>query len=146
MINDYCIDYFKNVFVKDFCPDLNLDFSITPTLIFEEDNIMLTKVPSEEEIWLIIKRMNINFVAYSNGFTSKFFQESCGIIKGDLVNNVVDFFLGNPYPKLFTSICIALLPKNYVISFWNDFHPVSLRYFFNKLNANFLIGWMVGFT
>lgn len=78
-------------------------------------------------------------MAGSNGFITKFFQNSWVIIKEDLINKIVYFFLGDPYPKLFTPTFIALILKSNTINFWNDYRPISLCTFFNKLiSKNFM--------
>lgn len=120
------------MFSNDFCPDLNIDLSFIPALIVVEDNVIFNKgVPYEEEIWLTMKSMNADFVAD---------PEVWDIIKGDLVSVVVDLFLRNPYPKFFSYTSIALLPKNDVINFWNDFLPISFYSFFNKIKCQIAFG------
>ncbi|KAI0488626.1 hypothetical protein KFK09_028465 [Dendrobium nobile] len=42
---------------------LNVDFSFIPSIVSDKDNIMLTKIPSMDEIWRIIKDMNTDSVA-----------------------------------------------------------------------------------
>ncbi|PKU59509.1 hypothetical protein MA16_Dca028431 [Dendrobium catenatum] len=60
------------------------------------------------------------------------------IIKEDVIDAVQDFFNGNPYPKFFTSTNILLIPIKENPSFWNDFGPISLCTFFNKLIAKII--------
>ncbi|PKU61162.1 integrator complex subunit 11 [Dendrobium catenatum] len=60
------------------------------------------------------------------------------IIKKDVIDAVQDFLNGNPYPKFFTSTNIVLIPKKENPSFWNDFRPISLCTFFNKLVAKII--------
>ncbi|KAI0503971.1 hypothetical protein KFK09_014918 [Dendrobium nobile] len=61
------IDYFTKAFISNFIPDLNTDFSFMHSIITEEDNLLLTNIPSEEEIWCILKNMNSDSIAGPNG-------------------------------------------------------------------------------
>ncbi|KAL0917849.1 hypothetical protein M5K25_012949 [Dendrobium thyrsiflorum] len=94
LIYDSGVKYFKEVFNNNFTLALDLDFSFILSLVSEEDNIMLTKIPSEKEIESIIKEMKTNSMAGPDSFTSKFHKKTWYIIKEDLINAVVDFFKG----------------------------------------------------
>ncbi|PKU59033.1 integrator complex subunit 11 [Dendrobium catenatum] len=82
--------------------------------------------------------MNGDSVAGPDGFTTKFFIKTWDIVKIDVVEAVHDFFRGNRYPKFFSSTNIVLIPKKDNTTFWNDFRPISLCTFFNKLLAKII--------
>ncbi|PKU59602.1 hypothetical protein MA16_Dca023459 [Dendrobium catenatum] len=82
--------------------------------------------------------ISTNCNAGPDGFTTKFFIKTWDIIKFDVVDAVRDFFNGNSYPKFFSSTNIVLIPKKETTKFWNDFRPISLCTFFNKLVAKII--------
>ncbi|PKU60950.1 hypothetical protein MA16_Dca027958 [Dendrobium catenatum] len=82
--------------------------------------------------------MNPDSTAGMDGYTSQFFQKCWHIIKEDLMGVVVDFFNGNIIPKYFTSSAIILIPKNENLGNWNEFRPISLCSFFNKLTSKII--------
>ncbi|XP_020702759.1 uncharacterized protein LOC110114274 [Dendrobium catenatum] len=88
------VDFFGKLFNSNFALNLNTDFSFIQAMVSEEDNYLLTKTPSVEEIWDNLNSMNSDSVVGPNGFNNKFLQKSWEIIKEDLINAVVDFFNG----------------------------------------------------
>ncbi|PKU77129.1 Putative ribonuclease H protein [Dendrobium catenatum] len=82
--------------------------------------------------------MNPDSTAGMDGYTSQFFQSCWHTIKNDLIEAVVDFFNGNTMPKYFTSSAIVLIPKKENPVSWNDFRPISLCTFFNKLTSKII--------
>ncbi|KAI0511114.1 hypothetical protein KFK09_011737 [Dendrobium nobile] len=138
-------NFFENIFNSNFLPNLNTDFYFMPSLITNDDNLALNRIPNEEEILISIKDMNTDSVAGPDGFTNKFFQKFWPILKNDIINAVKDFFEGNPMPKFFTSTTIVLIPKTVGATYWNEFRPISLCTFFNKLISKILVSRMAVF-
>ncbi|KAI0511688.1 hypothetical protein KFK09_012320 [Dendrobium nobile] len=138
-------NFFESIFNSNFLPNLNTDFYFMPSLITNDDNLALNRIPNEEEILISIKDMNTDSVAGPDGFTNKFFQKFWPILKNDIINAVKDFFEGNPMPKFFTSTTIVLIPKTVGATYWNEFRPISLCTFFNKLISKILVSRMAVF-
>ncbi|PKU60434.1 hypothetical protein MA16_Dca028244 [Dendrobium catenatum] len=132
------IAYFQNMFnsSKSKLPINNA--SVIPKMVDEDVNAMLIHAPSEDEVWNTIKGMNGDSVSGPDGFTTKFFVKTWDIIKYDIIDAVHDFFKGTPYPKVFSSTNIVLIPKKDNPNYWNDFRPISLCTFFNKLVAKII--------
>ncbi|KAI0513597.1 hypothetical protein KFK09_009624 [Dendrobium nobile] len=85
-------NFFENIFNNNFLPNLNTDFDFIPSLITNDDNLVLNSIPNEEEILISIKDMNTDSVTGPDGFTNKFFQKFWPILKNDIINAVKDFF------------------------------------------------------
>ncbi|PKU72688.1 Putative ribonuclease H protein [Dendrobium catenatum] len=82
--------------------------------------------------------MNPDSTVGMDGYTSQFFQSCWHTIKNDLIDAVVDFSNGNVIPKYFTSSAIVLIPKKENPTSWNEFRPISLCTFFNKLTSKII--------
>ncbi|KAI0494122.1 hypothetical protein KFK09_024253 [Dendrobium nobile] len=132
------VDFFLNMFNNNVVMEQVHNPSIIPNLISDADNILLCKIPLENEILEVLKDMNGDATAGPDGFTTLFFQKSWEIIKIDVIAAVQDFFSGNPYPKFFSSSNIVLIKKKEGANYWSDFRPISLCTFFNKLNSKII--------
>ncbi|PKU86147.1 putative mitochondrial protein [Dendrobium catenatum] len=132
------VNYFQHIFNSSTdCMPITNPYLI-PKLITEDENVMLCHTPTEDEILNVIKDLNSNAVADPDGFTTKFFQDNWDIIKEDVINAVEDFFAGNSYPKFFSSTNIVLIPKKDGPKHWQDFRPISLCTFLNKVNSKII--------
>ncbi|PKU72355.1 putative mitochondrial protein [Dendrobium catenatum] len=100
---------------------------------------MLIQIPSEEEVWNTIKNKNSDSVAGPDGFTTTFFLSP----KLDVLDAVIDFFEGSSYPKFFATTNIVLIPKKDIVNNWNNFRPISLCSFFNKLISKIIASRLV---
>ncbi|PKU82328.1 integrator complex subunit 11 [Dendrobium catenatum] len=106
---------------------------VIPHIINDFDNDSLCLLPYDMEIYNAIMDLNGDSIVGPDGFTTKFFQKCWDIIKVDIIDAVIDFFKGSPYTKIFTSTNIVLIHKIVGANKWNDFRPISLCSFFNKL-------------
>ncbi|KAI0519357.1 hypothetical protein KFK09_006801 [Dendrobium nobile] len=77
-------EYFKKVFNTSKLTSTIVNANVIPKLVGEDDNFLLTQPPTEDEIWNIIKDMNGDSVAGSDGFTTKFFVQTWDVIKNDV--------------------------------------------------------------
>ncbi|KAI0524770.1 hypothetical protein KFK09_004155 [Dendrobium nobile] len=91
------VDHFCKFFNKDQLQETSLNSYIIPCGISDTDNLHLTMVPSEEEVWNVMQTLNGDSVAGPEGFTTIFFIKTWHIIKKDILEAVCDFFSGNPY-------------------------------------------------
>ncbi|KAI0498657.1 hypothetical protein KFK09_019547 [Dendrobium nobile] len=138
-INSLAVSYFQNLFNKDFSSNHVLDYCFIPSLVSMEDNIILSRTPTLDEVKETIMGMNCDSVAGPDDFTALFFQKTWQIIAFDIYNAVLDFFEGNPMPKFFSSTALVLIPKNNSTKTWKDFHHISLCTFFNKLISKLIM-------
>ncbi|KAI0493542.1 hypothetical protein KFK09_023660 [Dendrobium nobile] len=129
-ICDSGVNYFKNIFnsSSNCLPITNPH--VIPKLISDDDNLLLSQIPSEEEIFKVINDLKSNAVSGPDGFTTKFFQNNWAIIKEDVINAVKDFFSDFPVSHLsfaddfilFTngSINNVSLLINFLTNFYNQ--------------------------
>nr|XP_016459576.1 PREDICTED: uncharacterized protein LOC107783119 [Nicotiana tabacum] len=122
-------------------PISKLDPSILNCIIkeiTEEDNVLLNAIPSEEEIRNAIFNLSATSSAGPDGYNGSFFQRCWDIIKKDIIAFVIDFFQGKPLTKFYTHTCLVLIPKNAATSSFNEFRPISLSNYTNKIITKIL--------
>lgn len=112
--------------------------SCIPEMITNEDNIILTKVPEETEIKVVVFSMNSDSSSCPDVFNRKFFQTCRDIIKTDIIAFVHDFFKLRSLTKLFTHTFLALIPKVDSPSSFVDLRPISLSNYTNKIVSKIL--------
>ncbi|XP_073057421.1 uncharacterized protein [Primulina eburnea] len=120
-------------FVFD-CPDF-LGF---PSVISDEENYGITALPSLEEVPATVFSISPDSVAGPDGFSSAFFQHCWEIVHQDVLDAVLDFFIGSPLRQSFTATTITLIPKVKGARAWSDFHPISLCNVTNKIISKLL--------
>ncbi|VFQ93305.1 unnamed protein product [Cuscuta campestris] len=105
------LSFFKQAFCEEsIIHDSDLLHSI-PTVITDDDNILLTRLPNEEEVKEAIFSLNPNSCAGWDGFNGLFFQTCWEIVKEDVVSSCQEYFLGIPPPKSMCKTMISLIPK-----------------------------------
>ncbi|PKU76307.1 integrator complex subunit 11 [Dendrobium catenatum] len=127
------VEHFRNRFNDHFTNAPLMNPHVIPHIINDFDNDYLYLLPYDVEIYNVVMDLNGDSIAGPDGFTTKFFQKCWDIVKVDIIDAVIDFFKGSPYLKFFTSTNIVLIPKIVGDNKWNDFRPISLCSFFNKL-------------
>ncbi|KAI0524306.1 hypothetical protein KFK09_003672 [Dendrobium nobile] len=105
------VEHFKNSFNDHFTNIPLTNPHVIPNIINESDNDLLCLIPSEVEMFNVVNDLNGDSIAGPDGYTTKFFQKCWEIVKDDIIQAVIDFFEGSPYPKFFTSTNIVLIPK-----------------------------------
>ncbi|PKU66869.1 integrator complex subunit 11 [Dendrobium catenatum] len=133
LICNYGVEHFKNSFNDHFTNIPLTNPHVIPQIINDSDNEMLCLLPSDVEIYNAVMDLNGDSIAGPDGYTTNVFQNCWEIVKTDIIEAVIDFFKGSTYPKFFTSTSIILIPKIVGAIKWNDFRPISLCSFFNKL-------------
>ncbi|XP_071933097.1 uncharacterized protein [Coffea arabica] len=119
-------DFFSSLFTvdRDVCsgsrPSLEL-----PKLT-QEENDMLLKSPSVDEVYTVVCSMEAQSAAGPDGFGGGFYQSCWECIRDDFIDGVQDFFAGATMPRGFSSTTIILLPKREGACEWKDFRPISL--------------------
>lgn len=83
--------------------------------------------------------MNPNSAPGPDGIGGKFYQTCFDIIKINLLVAVKSFFSGQDMPKHLTHSCLILLPKIEHPNNLNDYRPISLSNFTNKIISKIMI-------
>ncbi|KAI0524295.1 hypothetical protein KFK09_003661 [Dendrobium nobile] len=86
------VDHFYNIFNKEINQEGILNPYIVPRGISDTDNLHLSMLPSEDEMWKVMQAMNGDSVAGPDGFTTTFFIKTWHIIKKDILDAICDFF------------------------------------------------------
>ncbi|MGM2927280.1 hypothetical protein, partial [Bacillus cereus group sp. BC72] len=73
-IQDHIVGYYTNLFARtNFSSDTGLISRVIPSLVTDEENDILTKVPTEEEILSAVKLMDLSSAPGPDGFNGQFF-------------------------------------------------------------------------
>lgn len=97
-----------------------------PNLVSNEDNDLLSKLPSMEEIKNAVFSMNGNGAPGPNGFGGFFYQHFWDIIAKDVYNAVLQFFKNSwVLPNLNSSV-VVLIPKIRGANRVEQFRPICL--------------------
>ncbi|XP_027171611.1 uncharacterized protein LOC113771199 [Coffea eugenioides] len=91
-----------------------------------EENDMLLKSLSVDEVYTVVCSMDPQSAAGPDGFGGGFYQSCWECIRDDFMDGVQDFFAGATMPRGFSSTTIILLPKREGACGWKDFRPISL--------------------
>ncbi|XP_071923194.1 uncharacterized protein [Coffea arabica] len=104
------ITYFSNLFSGplDSASDM---LHLIPPMISGEDNRLLEAVPSIEEVHQVVRSMDRDSAAGSDGFTGKFYTFAWEVIAQNVHNAVLSFFCGAELPLFITSTSIVLIPN-----------------------------------
>ncbi|XP_027156871.1 uncharacterized protein LOC113758040 [Coffea eugenioides] len=131
-------DFFSSLFTADRAACSGSRPSIDLPKLTQEDNDMLLKSPSVEEVHKVICSLDPQSAAGPDGFGGGFYQSCWECIKDDFMDAVKDFFAGATMPRGFSSTTITLLPKKEGACEWKDFRPISLSNVSSKIISKIL--------
>ncbi|KAG6650034.1 hypothetical protein CIPAW_06G015500 [Carya illinoinensis] len=100
--------------------------NLFPTKINENENLFLSHVPSEMEIWDVVKQTPSTKAPGPDGFTKLFYKIYWEVIKIDLVAAIQNFFINGKLLKELNHTNIALIPKKDSPNKVHNFIPISL--------------------
>lgn len=98
-IADSTVTFFQGLLTdKDsqFQPE---DFSFIPSLITEEDDVDLCRIPDIEEVRQVVFSIDPDSAPGLNGFCSRFYQSCLDIVGVDLHTTILDYFSGSAMPR-----------------------------------------------
>ncbi|VFQ69832.1 unnamed protein product [Cuscuta campestris] len=126
----------KDAFLKDIVTAPVLDY--LETVITQEDNAKLSKIPTAEEIREAVWSINPNSAPGPDGFNGSFFRAAWHIIQNDVISATQEFFIGINLPKSYGSTFLSLIPKIDNPKSFGDYRPISLSTFMSKVNTRIL--------
>ncbi|XP_019423314.1 PREDICTED: uncharacterized protein LOC109332721 [Lupinus angustifolius] len=133
-IATHVLDYFTALYASSNTIALNdLISSVIPHLVNEDDNFLLTKHPSNEEIRSVVFSMKGDGALGPDGFGGCFFQAFWEIIGPDVCQSVTYFFSNNWLPLNLNSNSVVLIPKHPEADRIEDFRPIALANFQFKI-------------
>ncbi|XP_071920617.1 uncharacterized protein [Coffea arabica] len=131
-------DFFSTLFTADRAAGSGIRPSLELPKLTPEENDMLLKSPSVEEVHTVICSLDSQSAAGPDGFGGGFYQSCWECIKDDFMDAVQDFFAGVSMPRGFSSTTITLLPKKEGACEWKDFRPISLSNVSSKIISKIL--------
>nr|XP_027090418.1 uncharacterized protein LOC113711451 [Coffea arabica] len=131
-------DFFSTLFTADRAAGSGIRPSLELPKLTPEENDMLLKSPSVEEVHTVICSLDSQSAAGPDGFGGGFYQSCWECIKDDFMDAVQDFFAGASMPRGFSSTTITLLPKKEGACEWKDFRPISLSNVSSKIISKIL--------
>ena len=105
------IDSFKSQLNSQHMSEENDLLDNIPSLLNYEEKTALSKFPTLEELYEVIKSMDQNSAPGPDGFNGYFYIYCWDIIKEDLFNAFLEFFAGGILPKSWTSTYLLPIPK-----------------------------------
>ena len=130
--------YFKSLLsAEPIMGSLNV-LKVVPKLISAEQNVELERFPSNDEIRSMVFSMDGDSAAGPDGFTGRFFTFAWEVVGTDVCEAVTSFFCGHELPKSISSTLLVLIPKVNAPQHFNQFRPISLCTFVNKIISKIL--------
>lgn len=140
-IENHVLDFYKELYASDnSCVDNGIIESVIPSLVSLSDNIMLTNIPTLNEVKNIVFGLHRNNALGPDGFGGSFYHTFWDIIGTDVHNSVLQFFKdGWIFPKL-NSNRLVLIPKFVGVDRIENFRPIALANFQFKVITKVLAG------
>ena len=110
-----------------------------PKSITEEDNVILKRIPSPEEIKEAQFQMQDLKAPGPDRFPVLFYKEFWPIVGEIVTQAVVSFFVDGSLPKEANSSLIVLIPKTSNPTTVNNFRPISLCNVVYKIISKLLV-------
>jgi len=114
-----------------------------PKVITGDQNEMLTRLPSKEEVKEVVFALNNDSASGPDELSGHFFQTCWDIIKEDITNMVKAFFCGQELPRFITHTNLVLIPKKEEVDTFGDLRPISLNTFVNMIISRVVHGKLV---
>lgn len=80
-------------------------------IVTEEDNLLLTRIPSLEEVGGAVFSLNVDGAPEPDGFEGIFFHKFWDLVANDVFNAVNQFFCHNCLLPNFNSNMVIVIPK-----------------------------------
>jgi hypothetical protein len=138
-ISEHVINFYKDLFCTNIVlQDSLLAEEVIPSLVTEDINAVLTMLPSHAEIKNAVFALNKDSAPGPDGFGAFFFQHYWDIVKGDVINAVLEFFTTSWILPGFNSNIIALLPKFPEAASIDQYRPIAMANFKFKIISKIL--------
>ncbi|KAH0753205.1 hypothetical protein KY285_006353 [Solanum tuberosum] len=109
-IGEEAVDVFREKF-RENQETTNYDMlEYIPTLINEEQNADMGRMPTEDEVKMVVFTVKGERTSGSDGFSRKFFQSCWDIVGNDMTNMVKAFFYGQDLPRIIRERIVPVLP------------------------------------
>lgn len=138
-IEDHVLSFYTDLYALDnSCFDNGWVDSVIPSIVDPFDYIMLTKLPSLEEVKKVVFSLDVNSAPGPDGFGGGFYHTFWDIIGNDVFNSCLQFFIqGFIYQNLNSNV-IVLIPKFKGADRVESFRPIALANFQFKVITKIL--------
>ncbi|XP_026396153.1 uncharacterized protein LOC113290782 [Papaver somniferum] len=141
-ISSHLTSHFREISTST-SPILEDDYyHVLPTVINSEDNSLLTRIPSQEEIFSTLKSMQNWSVPGPEGFQAGFYKSQWDTVGTDVCQMVSIFFETKHILKQINNTYISLIPKKKKCISAADYRPIGLRNTSYKIISKILVGRM----
>ncbi|XP_026409878.1 uncharacterized protein LOC113304974 [Papaver somniferum] len=117
-------------------------YSVLPTIITAEDNIILTSIPSSDDIFSSLKSMENWSSPGPEGFQAGFYKSQWSSIGEDVCLMVKKFFETKNLSRKVNKTYISLIPKKKKSMCAADYRPIGLCNTFYKIISKILVSRM----
>ncbi|XP_057803408.1 uncharacterized protein LOC131018716 [Salvia miltiorrhiza] len=140
MIEDHIVDFFSNLFnaPDSDVGDITAIEAVIDHMVSDDQNLMLVRIPDEEEITAAVFDVDTNSAAGPDGFTGKFFHVCWQTIKVDIWKAARTFFTRSYLPNGCNSNTLIMIPKKEDVTSVTDLRPIILSNFFFKIISKIL--------
>jgi len=115
---------------------------VTPKLVDDNTNAMLTMLPSHMEIRNAVFGLNKEGAPDPDGFGAYFFQTYWDIVSNDVINVVLEFFTTSWLLPNFNANTLILIPKNSNADTIEQFRPIAMANFKFKIISKVIVDWL----
>ena len=124
-IRQTILSSFKNLYAEEYVSFLEHLDNLMANCITEEDNDLLMKIPSREEIKETLFQMHDLKASGPDGFPALFYKEFWPMVGDAVTNAILSFFTNGCLPREANSSLIVLIPKSANPTTANNFHPIA---------------------
>jgi hypothetical protein len=120
------VDRFSSLFSSTI-PQLDAELlELFPPIISVEDNQSLISIPTEKEVFEVLSSLGSSKAPGPDGFSALFYKKYWSIVKREVLECVLDFFLNKNLASKQNHTCITLIPKQSGAHSVNHFRPIRL--------------------
>ena len=124
-IGEGLVNFYSNLFSNEALRRPLLD-NLPFSSIAEEDDLVLDRQFTKEEVWGVVKKMAGDKAPGPDGYTMAFFQGCWATIKNDAMAIFYDFHTHGSFVRSMNATFLALIPKKLGAVECKDFRPISL--------------------
>lgn len=113
--------------------------SLTSYCCSPSDALLMTSIPTAEEITSVLHKLNVNKALGPDGLTSGFYKSSWHILGDEVVNSIRHFFFSSFMPTATNSTILSMVPKHTGASSITDYRPISCLNTLYKVVSRLLV-------